>query len=594
VGIMFSIYSEQTGGVPLWQETQNVQFAQGRYTVFLGETTSAGIPAELFASGQPRWLGVKPLLPGEEEQPRALLASVPYALKAVDADTLGGLPASAFLQANGGNSGSVVVAEPAAADPGTGGVKRPSTPVTTDGLAPTHAIPYFSTSTNIEGSTMSYSPTSGVVGVQNLENIIFPDQLTPTSGLCSVTGSDASAKIQCAINLLPAAGGVVDARNLTDVGGAGSTVIDPGSRFVTLYLGPTTYMIQQITLENGFRILGTAGYTSLHATATNALIVDPPSGKAIQHVELDGLGICGYSTANTAKVCGGVTAAQQIANCTTSQAGLHLGNVGVWYSRFSNLNFQCFGGDAIYLKNNDGVSINQFLTFVNVQAFRTQPASYALHVTGQGGQYTFINCEFDGTPSSTGPTGRNAGANIYIAATNNNDTPPYSVDFYGLTSQGSNLAVQLNNVWAIHFYSPHFENVSQGFYLTNGSTGVTVDSGVYITGSFVNGGAGFAIYLDSTCSATFTNNFMTGADQIWVNGGTLWAWNNISWGATPTNVGAVFQAKPPSQPAPACNSTTGPTIGGMINYAAGGQGVKDSVAVCAKDASGAWGWQTIF
>jgi hypothetical protein len=69
--------------VPLWQETQNVQFTQGRYTVFLGDSKSTGIPAELFASGQPRWLGVKPL-PGEEEQPRVLLASVPYALKAVD------------------------------------------------------------------------------------------------------------------------------------------------------------------------------------------------------------------------------------------------------------------------------------------------------------------------------------------------------------------------------------------------------------------------------------------------------------------------------------------------------------------------------
>ena len=101
VGISFAIYSEQTGGVALWQETQNVQFSQGRYTVFLGGSKSIGIPAELFASGQPRWLGVTALLPGEQEQPRVLLASVPYALKAVDADTLGGLPASAFLQANG-------------------------------------------------------------------------------------------------------------------------------------------------------------------------------------------------------------------------------------------------------------------------------------------------------------------------------------------------------------------------------------------------------------------------------------------------------------------------------------------------------------
>lgn len=40
VGITFAVCSEQTGGVPLWQETHNVQFAQGRYTVFLGESTS--------------------------------------------------------------------------------------------------------------------------------------------------------------------------------------------------------------------------------------------------------------------------------------------------------------------------------------------------------------------------------------------------------------------------------------------------------------------------------------------------------------------------------------------------------------------------
>ena len=57
VGVMFAIYSEQAGGVPLWQETQSVQFSQGNYTVFLGNSTSTGIPAELFASGQSQWLG---------------------------------------------------------------------------------------------------------------------------------------------------------------------------------------------------------------------------------------------------------------------------------------------------------------------------------------------------------------------------------------------------------------------------------------------------------------------------------------------------------------------------------------------------------
>jgi hypothetical protein len=72
---------------------------QARYSVFLGVTRASGLPKDLFASGEPRWLGVQAQLPGEEEQPRVLLVSVPYALKAADADTIGGKPASAFVLA---------------------------------------------------------------------------------------------------------------------------------------------------------------------------------------------------------------------------------------------------------------------------------------------------------------------------------------------------------------------------------------------------------------------------------------------------------------------------------------------------------------
>jgi trimeric autotransporter adhesin len=98
IGITFSIYSAQEGGAPLWMETQNVQAdARGNYTVQLGATTSEGLPLDLFASGEARWLGAR--LNGGEEQPRVLLLSVPYALKAADAQTLGGLPASAFVLA---------------------------------------------------------------------------------------------------------------------------------------------------------------------------------------------------------------------------------------------------------------------------------------------------------------------------------------------------------------------------------------------------------------------------------------------------------------------------------------------------------------
>ncbi len=100
VGLTFALYKDQQGGSPLWLEVHNAQLDdQGRYTVLLGSTKSEGLPLELFSSGEARWLGVQLNLPGEEEQPRVLLVSVPYALKAADAETLGGKPPSAFLPA---------------------------------------------------------------------------------------------------------------------------------------------------------------------------------------------------------------------------------------------------------------------------------------------------------------------------------------------------------------------------------------------------------------------------------------------------------------------------------------------------------------
>ncbi len=94
VGVTFYLYREQQGGSPLWLETQNVQpDKSGHYTVLLGSTTSAGLPTSMFTSGEARWLGVQ--VSGEEEQPRVLLVSTPYALKAGDAETIGGLPPSA-------------------------------------------------------------------------------------------------------------------------------------------------------------------------------------------------------------------------------------------------------------------------------------------------------------------------------------------------------------------------------------------------------------------------------------------------------------------------------------------------------------------
>ena len=96
-GVTFALYAEQVGGAPLWLETQTVEAdAQGHYSVLLGAMRSDGLPQEVFTTNEARWLGVQASQPGVPEQARVLLVSVPYALKAADAETLGGLPATAY------------------------------------------------------------------------------------------------------------------------------------------------------------------------------------------------------------------------------------------------------------------------------------------------------------------------------------------------------------------------------------------------------------------------------------------------------------------------------------------------------------------
>src|ERR1700685_286712 len=99
VSITFSLYAGQRGGQPLWIETQNnVQLdATGHYSVQLGITKPSGVPTTLFTTAEARWLGVR--IAEQAEQSRVLLLSVPYALKAGDAATIGGLPPTAFVLA---------------------------------------------------------------------------------------------------------------------------------------------------------------------------------------------------------------------------------------------------------------------------------------------------------------------------------------------------------------------------------------------------------------------------------------------------------------------------------------------------------------
>jgi trimeric autotransporter adhesin len=161
VGVTFALYREQEGGAALWIETQNVRpDGQGRYSVYLGAGKTGGLPQDLFVSGEARWLGVQP--EGQAEQPRTLLLSVPYALKAGDAETIGGLPPSAFVLAATANTISPTSTTRATSS----NAPPPASNVTTAG-GTTNTIPLFSTATDIENSaiTQTGSGSTAKIGI---------------------------------------------------------------------------------------------------------------------------------------------------------------------------------------------------------------------------------------------------------------------------------------------------------------------------------------------------------------------------------------------------------------------------------------------
>jgi hypothetical protein len=170
-GITFAFYKDQNDASSAWQEVQNVQLdSAGRYSVLLGATSETGLPQDIFSAGEARWLGVRP--DGQPEQPRILFVSVAYALKAADADTLGGKPASAFVLA-GSQSGSPpatsiqtgLIATPAVASAFglTPATACPS--LTSDGTATANQLSKFTTACNIENSAVFES--GGNVGIGN-------------------------------------------------------------------------------------------------------------------------------------------------------------------------------------------------------------------------------------------------------------------------------------------------------------------------------------------------------------------------------------------------------------------------------------------
>ncbi|MBN2280354.1 MAG: hypothetical protein JXQ65_07230, partial [Candidatus Marinimicrobia bacterium] len=101
VSIEFLIYYSESGGLPVWSETQNIPVDEGNFTTLLGAVSP--IPAEMFDTDG-AWLAIK--VGGDAEMsPRQRITAVAYAFKADNADQLDGKEADDFVAK--GSSGSI-------------------------------------------------------------------------------------------------------------------------------------------------------------------------------------------------------------------------------------------------------------------------------------------------------------------------------------------------------------------------------------------------------------------------------------------------------------------------------------------------------
>lgn len=325
---------------------------------------------------------------------------------------------------------------------------------------------------------------SNVLDAKTLNNIAFADQYP---------GTDASAKIQAAITALPTSGGVVDARNLSDVGGTGSATIDPGSKSVTVLLGSYTYNFSQIVVRTNLHVIGQGSGQGL-SSSKPATLIQATGGNGTPPFVLgttvgegqEGIVLRGFRIAGT------------VGNTTQTAFSLVAGQSGgFWYSEMDDIVVSGFGGMGLDLEATNLTApqaLNQFDTFKRIIVNRTSGGNYALQIKGFNNSMKFENCAFDGPFQAT-----DGGTNINIQDSAGSSFPPYNVKFDLLTSQWATVAMQINGADAVSVDQGHFEGDYGAFAVGTGasfgSLNITVHDSGFFNGTGIHGGGGYIMNI---------------------------------------------------------------------------------------------------
>jgi len=302
------------------------------------------------------------------------------------------------------------------------------------------------------------------------------------------------ANVQAALTACPSSGCVIDMRENASASALNLGSFDPGSKAVTLLLGPYTYSVSTITLEKSLNITGNGTVLQSASTTNSPVFVLPQTnGTPASHVTLKNFQMLGAS-GNTSQDAFDLDCSQTMGD-------------GLFYSLVQGITIQRFNGVAIRLRgpNSHFGSNTQFTTFQNIFVFRGPSATSgeALRLEGANSNLTFTECEFDGGITKNG-------TNIYLGVLKGGtDGYPESIHFHGITSQDADIAVAINGSVNIAFHGSHHEHIKTGAYLITSGTfnfGILIDSSYFAAdGSYKRLGNG---YLVNSASGSFRNHII--------------------------------------------------------------------------------------
>ena len=481
VDITFSLYDADSAGSLSWQETQiSVAVSKGLFKVELGSISP-------FATGQfdiPMWLGIKVGVDAEMS-PRLPLSSVGYALKAEDAETLGGLNSVELNQSahvtDTTNPHNVTAVQAGAASitelgSHTSNSANPhNVTVAQTGAASASAFSTHSTDAAAHHARYQNSEAVSAMAVKADSNPLHHDKYSDSAAVLAIKANDGSGSTLDA-DLIDGmqANEIIDAASdevRTPISSLPFSINTSGSYYVTQNLngsaGGIDVTVDNVTIDlMGFKLDG--GGLGINDYGIN---LSSSSNIVVRNGTVRGFGLAGvYNNYNTSR--GNIiTDIQLIGNGTL---GTSTAYSGIYLLSRNNRVERCVAKDS----GGDGINV---------------------------GAYSIIK---DSSAESSGGSGIRAGSSSIIERNRTIENTGYGIFTNGGASVVSNNVSSNNGFYGI--YAGGNSVVLNNTSYSNDSIGILTGTGCTLINNTASYNQDVGIFAGSSCkvigNSTYINN----------------------------------------------------------------------------------------